>query len=162
MTTVSTTSKAPTYSQRSSAAAAQANERFGFADEKRMLAALGEMAVDEMSRNPAFAVRVRNRYEELAPQKPPTRAKAVKTAKPKLIPIKELPGFQLDATRRVDPWFILEYFGAKQLEPALRMQTIGNLREAIAVVEERYPGTAPKGKLTKDSAVSYILQQVLG
>jgi len=41
------------------------------------------------------------------------------------------------------------------------MQPIGNLREAVAVVEERYPGTAPKGKLTKDSAITHILEYVL-
>lgn len=162
MTTASTTTKAPTYAQRSSAAATQASQRFHFTDDKRMLAALSEIALDEMSRNPTFAVRVRDRYEELAPQKPAKREKPVKSTKPKLVPIKELPGFQLDATRRLDPWFILEYFGSDQLETALRLQTIGNLRQAIAVVEERHPGTAPRGKITKDSAISYILQHVLG
>jgi hypothetical protein len=161
-TVTATTGKPPTYAQRSTAAAAQAVERFGFNDEKRMLAALSEIACDELSRNPAFAVRVRNRFDELAPQKAPTTQKAAKATKPKLVPIKELPGFQLDATRRLDPWFILEYFGEGQLETALRMQTIGNLREAIIVVEERYPGTAPKGKLTKDGAIRYILERVLG
>jgi hypothetical protein len=72
-----------------------------------------------------------------------------------------MPGFQLDVTRRLDPWFILEYFGPEQLDTALRMQTIGNLREAIAVVEERYPGSMPKGKLTKEVALAYILRHVL-
>lgn len=128
-----------------------------------MQAALTEIALDEMSRNPAFAVRIRDRYDELAPKKKETTTKSrgAKAPKSKLVPIKELPGFQLDATRRLDPWFILEYFGKDQLETALRMQTIGNLREAITVVEERYPGTAPKGKVTKESAINYILEQAL-
>lgn len=161
MTSASTTSKPPTFAQRASTASSQANERFNFTDEKRMLAALSEIALDEMNRNPTFAVRVRNRYEELTPPKPVKATKTTKAVKPKLTPIKELPGFQLDATRRLDPWFILEYFGEAQLETALRMQTIGNLREAVAVVEERYPGTAPKGKLTKDGAISYIMEYAL-
>jgi hypothetical protein len=161
-TSATTTTKPPTYAQRAAATAAQANERFSYTDEKRMLAALSEVALDEMSRNPAFAVRVRNRYDELAPQKAPKPDKAAKPTKPKLVPIKEFPGFQLDATRPLDPWFIIEYFGENQLETALRMQTIGNLRKSIAVVEERFPGTAPKGKLTKDGAISYILERVLG
>ncbi|HEX2348590.1 MAG TPA: hypothetical protein VHI51_09150 [Ktedonobacterales bacterium] len=161
-TTVGNTAdKPPTYAQRATAAAAAAAGRFTFSDEKRMQAALTEIALEELERNPSFAVRVRNRYEELAPVKAARAPKAAKAAKPKLVPIKELPGFQLDATRRLDPWFILEYFGETQLETALRMQTIGNLREAIAVVEERYPGTAPKGKATKDGAISYILEYVL-
>lgn len=156
--------KPPTYAQRATAAAATAAERFAFTDEKRMQAALAEVAVDELARNPSFAVRVRDRYEELAPQKAskaPKAPKAQKAQKAKLVPIKELPGFQLDATRRMDPWFILEYFGERQLETALRMQTIGNLREAITVVEERFPGTTPKGKLTKEGAIAYILEYAL-
>lgn len=160
--TTTQSEKPPTYIQRVSAAAGSANARFNFTEEKRMQAALAEIALEEMSRNPGFAVRVRNRYEELAPVKVARSPKAsTKSAKTKLVPIKELPSFQLDATRRLDPWFIIEYFGPDQLETALRMQTIGNLREAIAVVEERSPGSAPKGKLTKDIAITYILQHVL-
>ncbi len=161
MTITTTTTKSPTSTQRAAAAAAAAAERFTVADEKRMLAALSEIALDELARNPSFAVRVRNRYEELALQKAIKEPKPDKPAKPKLVPIKELPGFQLDATRRLDPWFILEYFGKGQLETALRMQPIGNLREAVAIVEERYPGTAPKGRLTKDGAITYILEYAL-
>lgn len=162
-----TTSKPPTFAQRAAAAATQANERFAFTDDKRMLAALSEVALDEFARNPAFAVRVRDRYQELAPQKAPKAPRAPKATKQpaaeklKLVPIKELPGFQLDATRPLDPWFIIEYFGENQLETALRLQTIGNLRKAVGVVEARYPGTAPKGKLTKDGAISYILEYAL-
>lgn len=126
-----------------------------------MLAALTETAIEEMARNPTFALRVRNRFEELAPQKPAKVSKTTKSPKPKLVPIKELPSFELDATRRLDPWFILEYFGENQLEVALRTQTIGNLREAITVVEERFPGTTPKGKLTKDTAIAHILRYTL-
>lgn len=160
--TTTQSEKPPTYPQRVSAAAGAANARFSFTDEKRMQAALAEIALEELGRNPGFAVRVRNRYEELAPVKVVRTARAsTKPAKIKLVPIKELPSFQLDATRRLDPWFILEYFGEGQLETALRMQTIGNLREAIAIVEEHYPDTAPKGKLTKDGAVRYILEHVL-
>jgi hypothetical protein len=159
MTTSTTNS--PTPAQRSAIAAAEAAKRFTFTNEKLMLAALSEIALDELSRNPSFAVRVRDRYEELAPTKTPKAPKAPKEPRAKLVPIKELPGFRLDATRRLDPWFILEYYGEAQLETALRIQTIGNLREAIEVVEERYPGTAPKGKLTKDAAIAYILEYVL-
>ena len=167
MTTPATTAvgntaeKPPTYAQRATAAAGAAAERFTFSDEKRMQAALAEIALEEMNRNPSFAVRVRNRYEELEPRKAPRAPRVPKVPRPKLVPIKELPGFQLDATRRLDPWFILEYFGEGQLEAALRMQTIGNLREAVAVVEEHYPGTTPKGKLTKDAAIVHILKHVL-
>lgn len=161
MTGVAASDKALTIAQRASGAAARAIQRLGFTDEKRMLAALSEVAVDELEGNASFASRVRIRYEELAPQKPPKTPKPPKSEKVRLVPIKVLPNLDLDATRRVDPWFILEYFGPTQLEPALRMQTIGNLREAVSVVEERYPGTAPKGKLTKESAIMYILRHTL-
>lgn len=167
MTTVATMGKAPTATQRASSAAAKAAERFKFTDEKRMLAALSEIALDEMERNASFALRVRSRYEELAPQKGPRAARMPRPAgtspasKPKLVPIKEFPGFELDATRPLDPWFIIEYFGKDQLETALRIQTVGNLRKAIPFVEERYPGTAPKGKVTKDGLIAYILEYAL-
>lgn len=162
MTTGTATTKAPTYPQRASAAAGQMNERFGFTDEKRMLAAMAESALDEMNRNPSFAVRVRNRYEELAPQKKGTSTKGTgRPPKPKLVPIKEFPGFQLDATRRLDPWFIIEYYGVNQLETALRLQTLSNLRKAFTVVEQRYPGTAPSGKASKEEAIAYILEYAL-
>jgi len=75
-TTTTQADKPPTYAQRAAIAATQANERFTFTDDKRMLAALSEVALDELARNPAFAVRVRNRYEELAPQKPSKAPKA--------------------------------------------------------------------------------------
>lgn len=165
MTTSATTTKPPTYPQRAGAAAVRVNERFGFADEKRMLAALAETALEEMNRNPSFAVRVRNRYEELAPQKKTTGGGGTgskgRTSQRKLVPIKELPGFELDATRRLDPWFIIEYFGKNQLETALRIQTLNNLRRAFTVVEQRYPGTAPAGKVSKDEAIAYILTYAL-
>ena len=163
-TVTGTSGKPPTYAQRASAAAVKANERFNFTDEKRMLAAVSEIAVDEMSRNPGFALRVRQRFEELAPQKAERKPKAPKASentKPKLVPIKEFPGFQLDATRTLDPWFVIEYFGKDQLETALRLQTVGNLRKSVALVEERFPATAPKGKISKEAAIAYILEYAL-
>lgn len=159
-----TTPKPLTYAQRLSVAAVQANERLHFTDEKRMQAALAEIALDEMNRNPSFAVRVRNRYEELKPERRTSQRITDPKGKPtktKLVPIKELPGFQLDPARRIDPWFILEYYGTTQLEPALRLQTLANLKQAITVVEERYPGTAPKGKVTKEGAITYIMEYAL-
>lgn len=54
-----------------------------------------------------------------------------------LTPIKPLPGFQLDATRRLDPYFIREYFGDAQLPEALSRQTPNNLHEAIEVIQEK-------------------------
>lgn len=162
-TDVSPDTKPPTYPQRSALAAAQASAHLNLSDEKRMLAALSLVALEELQRNMSFATLVYNRYLDLAPKKV---AKSSKTAKPpkivqpKLTPIKELPSLELDATRRLDPWFILEYYGKQQLETALRIQTPGNLREAVAIVEERYPGTAPKGKVGKEGAIRYILNFV--
>lgn len=158
-----TTTKAPTFGQRSAAAGSQVAERFNFSDEKRALAALAEMALEELARNPGFAVRVRNHYDDIAPMKASkssgTRTKSTEQA-PRLVPIKPLPDLPLDATRRIDPWFILEYYGSEQLETALRIQPPDNIREAVQVVAERLPGTLPKGRLSKEKGIAYILAHV--
>ena len=77
----------------------------------------------------------------------------------KLVPIKEFPGYRLDATRAIDPEFIKEYFGDAQLRTAFEMQPTDNLQESVDLVRLRHPGTAPKGT-SKKAMIDYIVQSV--
>ena len=166
-TTVPTRQTAP---QRAAAAAQAVNSRLHLDDEKWLLAALAEVAAEEASHNPSFALRVRSRYEELHPAKKPraprtssgvgSRRRSTPSSEP-LVPIKQLPWRHIDVEQGLDPYFIIEYYGSHQLETALRRETVARLKEAISLVETRHPGAAPKGKLTKDAAISYILEYVL-
>ncbi len=159
-------SKSLTIAQRPLAAGQRAAVHMHADDEKRMLAALAEMAVEELSRNPGFALRVRGRYEELAPAttrrqtapKTPRVAK-VPQARKTLVPIKEIEGHEINVARALDPYFLVEAYGAHQLRDALEGHPAANLREAVAIVKERNPGTRPTG--TSISAMTdYIVRYV--
>lgn len=156
--------------QRTAAAAQAVNERLHLDDEKWLLAALAEIAADEASRNPSFALRVRSRYEELRPAKTSRTPRAgsgsggrkkTSSAAVPLVPIKQLPWRHIDVEQGFDPYFIIEYYGSHQLETALRRETVARLKEAVALVQTRHPGTELKGKLTKAGAIAYILEYAL-
>ncbi|HUY78772.1 MAG TPA: hypothetical protein VMV29_18510 [Ktedonobacterales bacterium] len=154
-------------------AAHRAAEALRATDEKRMAAALAEIAAEEMARNPSFALRVRSRYEALEPPKKTRAAKALKDPqKPKLPPapraateplvaIKPSVDYQIDVARPLDPYEILEYFGAHQLPLAFDSQHLTTLRDSATFVEDRHPGTKPKGRATREKLFAYIMQYVL-
>lgn len=159
-------SKPLTITQRPAHAAHEVAVQLRFEDEKRLLAALSEIAAEEISRSPNFALRVRSRYEELAPAKPQrastARSTPSKTQKPQktLVPIKQLPTHEINVARALDPYFLLEYFGPDQLRDALEQQTAANLREAVAIVKERNPTTKLAGTSGK-AMIEYIVRCLL-
>ncbi len=171
----SETDVAPTLTpvQRAAQAAHRAAEALRASDEKRMAAALAEIAAEEMAHNPSFALRVRSRYEDLEPPKKPRAAKSLKEPrKPKLPPapraateplvaIKPSVDYQIDVGRPLDPYETLEYFGARQLPIAFDDQHLTTLRASAAFVEDRFPGTKPKGRATREKLFAYIMQYVL-
>lgn len=159
--------------QRAAQAAHRAAEALRATDEKRLAAALAEIAAEEMARNPTFALRVRSRYEDLEPPKKARAAKTIKEPrKPKLppapraaieplIPIKPSVNYQIDVARPLDPYEVLEYFGAHQLPIAFDDQHLTTLRVSATFVEDHHPGTKPKGRATREKLFAYIMQYVL-
>jgi hypothetical protein len=161
-------SKPLTIAQRPAAAGQRAAAHMHADDEKRVLAALAEIAVEELERNPSFALRVRGRYDELAPktvrrQAAPKASQAAKPPKQRktLVPIKEIAGHEVNIARKLDPYFLVEVYGAHQLRDALDGQPATNLREAVAIVKERNPGTRPSGA-SLQAMTDYIVQFVIG
>jgi hypothetical protein len=134
-------------------------ERLGANDPKRVATALVEMAVEEAQRNDRFSERVRVLYDSLASAKAPARAnnRQPRAALMKLVPVKEIPGRRIDISASPDPYFLHELFGDNQLPIALSEFSVSGLQEAVEIVQERNPGTKPKGK-TKKAPVEYIVQ----
>jgi hypothetical protein len=136
-------------------------ERLGANDPKRVATTLVEMAVEEAQRNDRFRERVRVLYDSLAPAKAPTRAnnRQPRATLMNLVPVKEIPGRRFDISAPPDPYFLQELFGDSQLPLALTEFSVAGLQEAVEIVQERNPGTKPKGK-TKKALVEYIVQNV--
>jgi hypothetical protein len=82
-----------------------------------------------------------------------------------LEPIKYIPDYEVKLGEAPDPYFLLEVFGAHQLERALKPRSVADLRKAAALVEARHPGTLPKPKgkakqPDKASLIAYIVEYV--
>jgi len=158
----SVASKSAIFAQRATAAVERVAERQHLSDVKRLAAALAELAAEEIERNPGFAVRLRGLYEDLAPPRKATAARGTRSTKASaktLKPIKQLEGYDIDPSAPLDPYFQLEVYGAEQLEAALRRHTKSNLLEAVEMVQDRHPGTSPRGT-SKDALLAYIIAHV--
>jgi hypothetical protein len=153
----SVTSKPLTLTQRTAAATQRVADQQHLTDLKRVAA-----AVAVLQRNPGFALRLRGLYEDLAPPIKIATGRVAKTAKAPsqaLKPIKRIEGFDIDPSAPLDPYLQLEIYGAEQLEQALRRHTKANLLEAVEIVQDRHPGTAPRGT-SKDALLAYLVAHV--
>jgi len=154
-----------TVTQRSTRAAEQASELLRLDDLKRVGAALAEAALEGVRRNPAFAAHVRALYDDMAPRpaapkpRPTPRKKAA--ADIELIPVKSMEGYAFDPAAPPDPYFLLEFYGARQLPLALQRYKAPQLQEAVKQVRARNPGTRPKGTGVQ-SAIDYIVERLAG
>lgn len=154
-------SKPLTLSQRVAEAQRCAAEALHSDDTKRATAALLETALEEMRRNPGFALRVHGRFDELAPARQPRarQAKTIKKPYKELIPIKQIEGQTFDVSAALDPYFLLDLYGADQLTEALDQHPTSNVREAVEMVQERHPGTKPQGR-SKSALIAYVVRYV--
>jgi hypothetical protein len=160
-------SKAPTFTQRITAAYERAESILRLTDSKRLAAALVEIAVEEIERNPGFRLRVQGHYSQLAPQ-PPVRAarqqpRSASTAKKRLedfVPVKRIPGQSFNVAERLDPYFLYELYGPDQFRGVLSCFDVPRLQEAVQVVQERHPNTSPRNKRSMESLIDYLVQQI--
>jgi hypothetical protein len=111
--------------QRTTEALNQASQLLSLDDPKRLGAALAEVALEEAQRNPAFADRVCQCYEALAPRKAPRATQRGKTLQEllledaDLIPLKRIERAEITIGCPVDPYFLVELYGSHQLSRAL-------------------------------------------
>lgn len=164
---------AATPTQRIAAAIVRAQEAVPEATNAKLLEAiLLELAVQSLMDTPARVVQIGDRYAA-ATTKPKAAGarggKRTSKAVPKvsdfvepLEPIKYVPDYEVKLGEAPDPYFLLDVFGAHQLERALKPRSVGDLRKAAAIVEQRHPGTMPTGKVTKPGWIAYIVQYVAG
>lgn len=162
--------KPATIPQRIAAAYEQANAALHPEDAKRLAAALVEIAVEELQRNPGFQLRVRSRYDELAPHKPERARRASgtkKTATPvkfrpieELVAVKRIPGRSFNLGEPLDPYFLYDLYGAEQFRDALWNFPMPKLIEAVEIVQEHHPKTKPRNKRSKEAVIEYLIQYV--
>ena len=160
-----TTTKSPTATQRASKAAEATAQSLHLNDPKWVAAALAEIAAEEVSRNPSFGVRVRNRYDELAPA-PRRRGGASRTTEPTapkrvLVPRKMIETGEVNIAAALNPYRLYDIYGADQLADALREYTLASLREAVECVQERHPDTKPRNKGQREPIIEYIVRYVV-
>jgi hypothetical protein len=102
---------------------------------------------------------VHNRYTELLALSPGK-------AKPDLGPIPQpIKGPALDRFNpygKFDPYFLVDAYGRDQLRAVLVRGTQRDLRDAVAFVKERHPGTKPTSASRKDDMIDYIMEYVAG
>lgn len=160
-----TTTKSPTAMQRVSRAADTIAQSLHLNNPKWVAAAYAEIAAEEVSRNPSFAVRVRNRYDELVPA-PRRRGGASHTTEPKapkrvLVPRKTIETGEVNIAAALDPYRLYDIYGAHQLADALREYTLASLKEAVEFVQERHPDTKPKNKSQREPIIDYVVRYVV-
>lgn len=184
--TTPATAKAPTAAQRVASALEriQADLAEAASDGKRLHAALLEVAAELLASDAAFTARVLARYEQLAPPKRATtgggsrgsgraggsastgtqrkkREKAgAETDDTPLEPIRDVPAQHVTLAGQVDPYWLLERYGAHQLARALNRHTLRELQGACKLVEARNPGTKPQRKTNSQDIIAYIVEYV--
>lgn len=166
---------AATPTQRIAAAITRAQETLPEATNTKLLEALLlEAAVQTLLEAPAQVMRMKDRYTAAIAKPKPKPAggrggKRGSQAVPKvsdfveqLRPIKYVPDYEVKLGEAPDPYFLLDVFGEHQLERALKPRSVADLRKAAAIVEQRNPGTLPKGKVSKPGWIAYIVEYVAG
>ena len=137
---------------------------------KYLTLALAQAATDEAERNTAFAEQVRALYRQFIPTRPPKRAPHAHTESGRrqgqrrndeLVPIGTVNEALLDPYAPPNPWALQQLFGSEQLATVLNRYSPAKLKEALPLVQQRFPGTRPRA-MTKSGIVSYIVEKVVG
>jgi hypothetical protein len=153
--------------QRINQAASSAARTMGVGNTKAIAAALIEAATELAANDSNFASRIRALYQEITatkghtPKNPPISANKshYKLEDDGLVPIKHMQ-VHLDLSAPLDPFFLLELYGAGQLPKALSRYQLKRLLEAMAAVQEKFPGTKPRNKSKKDDVIAYIVEML--
>jgi hypothetical protein len=151
-----------TVQQRGVAATSRLREALGLDNIKVLSVALAEVAADEVSRNPGFAHQVRMAYQELAALKPSRLAQTRRADDVELVPIVNPETLKRDPFGPLDPYYLHQLYGGRQLRAALGRYPPVSLKEACALVEQRNPGTKPKNRGRIDDVIDYIVEYVTG
>jgi hypothetical protein len=156
-----TTTNRQTPQQRVQSATAQLQSLIGASDLKLLSAAVIEAATDEALHNPTFRKAVQRIYEELSTK--PARAtmsRPKSPSRPELVPLPGTEGARFDPFAPLDPYALVKLYGPQQLQTALSGYSTSTLRQAVALVQQRYPKTKPADSRKSESLIAYIVQQL--
>jgi hypothetical protein len=161
MSATLTTSKRQATQQRVKDATAQLQSLIGATDVTLLSAAVTEAAAAEALHNPAFRRAVQRIYEDLSAK--PARATASRAQAPshsELVPLPGTEGARFDPFAPLDPYALVKLYGPQQLQTALSGYSAATLRQAVALVRQKYPQTRPTDARKPESLIAYIVQQL--
>lgn len=127
-------------------------------DLKYLALALMQVATAEAAQSADFATRIRKLYLSLLPQKTSasSRTAGKRSVKVQLTPIGDMDESLIDPYGPPNPFGLQQLYGDDQLALALERYAPARLRGAVAIVQERYPGTKPKS-MSKAAIIEYIV-----
>lgn len=168
-----TQSRATTAQATMTAAAAARSIAFflDLEDTNRITLAVLMAASEELERNGQFVARVRAAYNTLPASKTrgagsagsaAQKAEEARKLAATLKPIHEVEGREINLAAPLDPYFLLDVYGAQQLRQALELFPLAKLKEGVNAVIERNPGTKPTSKSSKAAVIDYIERYVAG
>jgi hypothetical protein len=153
-----------TAKQRNSLALQRLSESLSIEDPALLATAVLEVIADEVGWNGDVGRRIRDTYRDLIQLPSLTKAKP-RLSKPQ--PVKLIPVGTVDERRfkpygPLDPYLLFDLYGADQLRLALDGYSLVKLKEGMAAVAARNPGTKPKSKASKAPLIDYIVEHVAG
>ena len=161
MSATLTTSKRLTTQQRVNGATAQLQSLIGASDVKLLSAAITEAAAAEAVHNPTFRRTVQRIYEELSAKS--TQSATCHSRVPshaELVPLPGTEGARFNPFAPLDPYALVKLYGPAQLRTALSGYSAATLRQAVTLVQQRYPQTKPTDARKSESLIAYIVQQL--
>jgi hypothetical protein len=153
-----------TLKQRNRRALQRLSERLSLEDGALLVTAALEVVADEVGRNGEVARRIREAYQDLLQfsQQAKTTSHPPKPEPVKLIPVGTVDERRIKPYGPLDPYLLFDLYGADQLRLALDGYSLVKLKEGMAAVAARNPGTKPKSKAGKAPLIDYIVEYVAG
>jgi hypothetical protein len=134
--------------------------------EKAAIIAVLEAVHERLAADVDLRETVRQKYQEIAALGSGTHQKAGQSPTPDLgptpIPIHAGTPEEYNPYAAFDPYKLVWRYGEHQLRAVLMRGTQRDLREAVSIVQEHEPGTAPRSKTNNADMVDYIMQHVVG
>lgn len=131
-------------------------------DQVALTTAALEEASELLGKDPAMVQRLRQKYHEILASTATTPNKHEPKSMPTPLPGRGRDLDNYDPYAKLDPYESLRDFGADQLRAFLGFQTPARLRQAVAIVQERNPGTKAKTKTKSADMIDYIVEHVAG
>jgi hypothetical protein len=125
------------------------------------LTAALEVVNEQLAWDMGLRQSLQRRFQELASLTTPLPRQKVDLG-PKPTPISGRGVTRFSGFVKLNPYNLLEEYGADQLRAALMRSTQRDLREAVDAVQEREPGTRPASRTRNADMIDYIVEHVAG